>query len=54
MYSEYLIKIAKYAKKHYDLENIDFENPEVKAICETGFRLGSYPYYCAFEILKLQ
>ena len=33
-----------------DLTNIDFDDPQIERVCQSGYNLGSYPYYCAFQI----
>ncbi len=48
-YTQYESQIAKFAKKNYNL-TIDFKDENIKGICEQGFRLGSFPYYCASQI----
>ena len=52
-YEEYKTEIARYAKKHYEIDSIDFKDSKIDEICQSGYRLGSYPYYCAHQILEL-
>jgi len=49
-YEQYKTEIAKFAKKHYNLI-VDFKDENIEGICSQGFRLGSFPYYCASQIL---
>lgn len=50
-YAEYEKEIADYAKENYDVQDIDFDNETIKDICETGYRLSSFPYYPADRIM---